>query len=670
MAKNSLRQDITGLRAIAVLAVTLFHIDHVMLPDVDLFVGGFLGVDIFFVISGFLMTMLIMRQGGGLQSGDFSLLKFYQRRAKRICPALIVTIVFFLLLGYFVLSPEDLKDAGREASKAVLFISNFYFAHRTGYFAGQATDKLFLHTWSLSVEWQFYLVYPFVLMLAYRFMSFKAVGRLILACTLLSLGFACVYTTVDATSSYYMLPSRAFELLFGALAYFYPIKSFPALSSRFSPATFEALGILIIVVSLFTITDQKGWPNAWAVIPLFGTYLSIAANNERSWLRADVFQKLGLWSYAIYLVHWPLIVIYTKLDGEISWLWMGFLLIVPIFALSALMHYTIERRRGYSYKFLALYLILGSCTFLVAKTGIASRIPEPDIMVYSNYGGDFTRCDGKLEHVGDLERKPDFIMSGDSFVNQLTADLKDRGLHVVGVFLQGCQSFPRYYYTGDPADNERCSLRYSELKKAAAQYPDLPVVLGFNWSVSLSRGGMVERESGKVMDGHAYPEIIRNSIREIAQDFAEHEIYIQGEPELQAQIAGQNGRACFYLNALKNPLSNLMYGTIFCRRNTLAQIHPPTNEVITSTIAEIQEEMKAKGQKVTIHYLNAANALCENEVCKLYIDEKYQFPVLYNNNHFSWAGSVPINTMLLKTIGVEQGKVRTDFSTIPDFAKN
>ena len=148
MAKN-LRQDITGLRAIAVLAVTLFHIDHVMLPQINIFKGGFLGVDIFFVISGFLMTMLIMRKGGGLQSGDFSLLKFYQRRAKRICPALIATIVFFLVLGYFIFSPEDLKNAGREAGKAVLFISNEYFAKRAGYFDTVATDKLFLHTWVL-----------------------------------------------------------------------------------------------------------------------------------------------------------------------------------------------------------------------------------------------------------------------------------------------------------------------------------------------------------------------------------------------------------------------------------------------------------------------------------------------------------------------------------------
>ena len=225
MAKT-LRQDITGLRAIAVLAVTLFHIDHVMLPQIDLFKGGFLGVDIFFVISGFLMTMLIMRKGGGLQSGDFSLLKFYQRRAKRICPALIATIVFFLALGYFIFSPDDLKNAGREASKAVLFISNDYFAKRAGYFDTVATDKLFLHTWSLSVEWQFYIVYPFVLMLAYRFLSYKNIGRLLLGCTAISLGFACYYTTINSTYSYYMLPSRAFELLFGALAYFYPLSYF------------------------------------------------------------------------------------------------------------------------------------------------------------------------------------------------------------------------------------------------------------------------------------------------------------------------------------------------------------------------------------------------------------------------------------------------------------
>ena len=217
---NNLRADITGLRAVAVLAVTAFHIDYVLLPQVQLIPGGFLGVDIFFVISGYLMTMIIMR---GLDQGNFSVLKFYQRRAKRICPALLLTVTVTFLFGLFVLSPNELEVLCREAGKALMFISNFYFAHRDSYFEASAFDHLLLHTWSLSVEWQFYFIYPFALLLANKFLSRQNVARLVVICLLASLVFACVYTTIDARSSYYMLSSRAFELLFGALAYFYPL---------------------------------------------------------------------------------------------------------------------------------------------------------------------------------------------------------------------------------------------------------------------------------------------------------------------------------------------------------------------------------------------------------------------------------------------------------------
>ena len=148
----------------------------------------------------------------------------------------------------------------------MLFISNYYFASRTGYFDVAATDKLFLHTWSLSVEWQFYIIYPFVMMLAYRCLSYKNVGRLLLGCTILSLGFACYYTTVNTNNSYYMLPSRAFELLFGALAYFYPLSYFQhqqsktsvvaRLAKQLSPATTEGIGITFLIVVLFLASDK------------------------------------------------------------------------------------------------------------------------------------------------------------------------------------------------------------------------------------------------------------------------------------------------------------------------------------------------------------------------------------------------------------------------------
>ena len=678
MAKT-LRQDITGLRAIAVLAVTLFHIDHVMLPQINLFKGGFLGVDIFFVISGFLMTMLIMRKGGGLQSGDFSLLKFYQRRAKRICPALIATIVFFLALGYFIFTPEDLKNAGREASKAVLFISNDYFAKRTGYFDGVATDKLFLHTWSLSVEWQFYIIYPFVLMLAYRFLSYKNIGRLILGCTALSLGFACYYTTVNATYSYYMLPSRAFELLFGALAYFYPLSYFQnqqspnsvvtRLANKLSPAKAEAVGIAIIVASLFIVSDQQGWPTLAAVPPLFGTYLCIAAGNQHSWLRASIFQKLGLWSYAIYLVHWPLIVISTRYNGELQWMWLY--LVIPIFALGALMHYTIERRRSYGYKFLVLYLISGAATFGVAKTGFPERISSPETLIFAGFGDATSHQNGTIQHYGDTERQPEFILSGDSFANQLLSDLSERKLHVIGVSLHACISFRDNYAfvvqnaLNVPALPKQCIARYQHLKEAAALYPDLPIVIVQRWSHPEYQSNAYQREPLQQLPLNDYPNMIRASLEDMASDFKGRDVYVLTNQEIMDPQASSK-RACLTLNVLDNPISKLLTSSFFCKTEQfLPRVHFPINDVVTATVRQMQANkvMVDANGKGSIHIIDPSEVVCDQEKCQQFLQES--MPVLYDETHFSWAGSIAVNSLILRTIGVEQGRVRTEFSTPP-----
>ena len=681
MAKN-LRPDITGLRAIAVIAVTLFHIDHVMLPQINLFKGGFLGVDIFFVISGFLMTMLIMRNGGGLQSGEFSLLKFYQRRAKRICPALIATIVFFLALGYFIFSPEDLKNAGREASKAVLFISNYYFASRTSYFEGAATDKLFLHTWSLSVEWQFYIVYPFVLMLAYRFLSYKNIGRLILGCTALSLGFACYYTTVDATSSYYMLPSRAFELLFGALAYFYPLSYFQNQQSqnntvaqyaqKITPAQQEAVGLLIIIVSIFLVSDQQGWPTLAAVPPLFGTYLCIAAGNQQSWLRASIFQKLGLWSYAIYLVHWPLIVISARYDGELQWMWLY--LVIPIFALGALMHYTIERRRSYGYKFLVLYLVLGASTFGVAKTGFPERLSLPQAQIFADFGGNYTKRDGHVEHIGDQTRQPDFIFAGDSFANQLTSDLIERRLHVVAALAHGCFSMKSHYscdevFTGSPNAVENCRIRYSSLLQAAKQYPDLPIVLAHHWNYSFYQRNLVDRSTGQTQafTEDEYKHIIEKEVLALADDLHGHDVVILLQPAINTGNAGVASRACFFLHQLDNPLSKLMTNTVFCHPRSADELQISINEVLKETVLKMQasKAMVDTNGKGSIRVFDPTASYCTNGQCLTNLPEAPYFPILYDRGHLSWASSIAINNKLLNFIGVDQGKVRTEFATPP-----
>ncbi len=681
MAKN-LRQDITGLRAIAVLAVTLFHIDHVMLPQINIFKGGFLGVDIFFVISGFLMTMLIMRKGGGLQSGDFSLLKFYQRRAKRICPALIATIVFFLVLGYFIFSPEDLKNAGREAGKAVLFISNEYFAKRAGYFDTVATDKLFLHTWSLSVEWQFYIVYPFILMLAYRFLSYKNIGRLILGCTVLSLGFACYYTTVNATYSYYMLPSRAFELLFGALAYFYPLSYFQnqqnpnsvvvRYANKLSPAAVEAIGIAIIIASLFLVSDQQGWPTLAAVPPLFGTYLCIAAGNQHSWLRASIFQKLGLWSYAIYLVHWPLIVISTRYNGELQWMWLY--LVIPIFALGALMHYTIERRRSYGYKFLVVYLLLGAATFGVAKDGFPQRVEGTDLNIFANYGGHSHRETAQIIHLGNLERQPDFIIAGDSFANQYTSDLMERDLHVIGILLSGCMSLHNNYafakemiqYNG-PEYPQKCINHHLQLHKAIKEFPNIPVVIAQRWAADVYPQNIHVRNNQQTLPSQEFNNIIKQGIQNLALDLKGRDVYVLTNQNLFTPNSPKYGNACITLHQLHNPVSRAMLNSFFCK---LSDAYAPTanfpiNQVIIDTVKQMQADrvmVDANGNG-SIHYIDPSKEICDQDKCQRFVNGL--LPILSDDNHFSWAGSIAVNSMILKTIGVEQGRVRTEFNTPP-----
>ena len=210
------RKDINGLRALAVVAVLLFHF------DVPWMTGGFVGVDVFFVISGFLMTAIIF---DGMRQGRFSLLNFYVARANRIIPALAVLCGSMLLFGWFYLTPLDFAKLGKHVASSMLFISNAVYWREAGYFDTASHGKWLLHTWSLSIEWQFYLLYPLVLVGLRRFFRLQTVRFLVLLGALLGFLFCVLTTFMDARASFFLLPSRAWELLLGGVAYLYPLKS-------------------------------------------------------------------------------------------------------------------------------------------------------------------------------------------------------------------------------------------------------------------------------------------------------------------------------------------------------------------------------------------------------------------------------------------------------------
>ncbi len=289
-----LRTDIQGLRAYAVMAVMLYHFGVTGVG------GGFIGVDVFFVISGFLMTSIIAR---GLERGHFSIVDFYLARARRILPALAIVCTSLLLLGWFWLSPSDYAVLGKHTGSAIGFFSNFTFMDEEGYFDAPSKAKWLLHTWSLSVEWQFYVLYPVLLAGVARFSRAPsaAIKRSVWILGGVSLAASAIVTPLASGFAFYMLPTRAWELVAGGLVYLYA----PKLRTRLA----EPLGMALILISACFYNTLMPWPSVYALLPVLGAAMVIARAPQHSLLTGNpIAQALGRWSYSVYLWHWPIVV--------------------------------------------------------------------------------------------------------------------------------------------------------------------------------------------------------------------------------------------------------------------------------------------------------------------------------------------------------------------------
>ncbi|MBD3768468.1 MAG: acyltransferase, partial [Gammaproteobacteria bacterium] len=253
----SYREDINGLRAFAVIAVLLFHFTLIELP------GGFAGVDVFFVISGYLMTAIVV---GGHEKGNFSLLRFYMARARRILPALMVVIASLLALGWFWLPTPDYQALGSQSAYALSFLSNIHYWRSAGYFDAAAHEKWLLHTWSLAVEAQFYVLYPIFIALIWRFWaSIKAVTVSLLVLFVLSLLLNLIATHYKPVATFYLLPTRGWELVAGGLVFLLAKQGWVAAQIK----TYGYwLGWLLMLASFALINDTLSWPGYWAVLPV------------------------------------------------------------------------------------------------------------------------------------------------------------------------------------------------------------------------------------------------------------------------------------------------------------------------------------------------------------------------------------------------------------------
>ncbi|MDY6450725.1 acyltransferase family protein [Acinetobacter faecalis] len=355
------RYDINGLRAIAVLAVVIFHFNPQWLP------GGFAGVDVFFVISGFLMTSIIF---SGVEKNTFNVFKFYNARANRIIPVLAAMSAVLLVFGWFYLLPTDYRDLGRQIEKSSLFISNLLFAKGGGYFDTAEHTKWLLHTWSLSVEWQFYIFFPIIIIALKKFLSFRNLKLVVLGLFLASFIY-CIYATYkDSKTAYFLLTSRAWEMLLGGLAFLYPW----SLKNKSHQIITQCLGIVLIIASYFLMSKDTPWPGYMALIPVLGAYLIVVANYQNNFLiNNPISNSIGKWSYSIYVWHWPLVVLGFYFAFESWWIYG-----IPLSILLGFLSYQfIEKinfsrysswKEIYKVKPFYIFLIILACGYAVKET--------------------------------------------------------------------------------------------------------------------------------------------------------------------------------------------------------------------------------------------------------------------------------------------------------------
>ncbi|MES2741030.1 MAG: acyltransferase family protein [Pseudomonadota bacterium] len=495
------RTDIDGLRALAVLPVVLFHI------GVPGFFGGFIGVDVFFVISGYLITGIIVRE---LEHGKFSLVGFYRRRVLRIFPPLFVMLAVVTALAMATMLPSELIRYGQSLAATTAFVTNILFYSESGYFAPDSHAKLLLHTWSLSVEEQFYLFWPLILA-ALHARAAGAVRVIALAITALSFYIATTQLVSDPSAAFYLIPSRAWEMMVGALVAVLP---WLTRRGRLTREVMGGAGVVAILLCVKFYNDQLPFPGAAALLPCLGTAAILAAGAQGGSLAGRLLSwrplvVIGQLSFSLYLWHWPVIV-FAQIGLLLEQSWpVRVAELVASLALAWLSWRYVEQpflngSRSFASKHVlgsgAVSMALGASVGLLCmfSAGLPGRYNQRqlDLAAYEHYDGDqryrggscfVVSADQRYDAEHCLQRdkeRPTLLFVGDSHAAHLWP-----GLHTLGQqwnVLQATQTGCRPVLPDARADGSRvpaCRVFFRHiLEQWLPAHPVDTVVLAGRWT--------------------------------------------------------------------------------------------------------------------------------------------------------------------------------------------
>lgn len=628
------RADIDGLRAIAVLSVVFFHAFSNVLT------GGFIGVDVFFVISGYLISTNIFKQQA---RNRFSLADFYARRVKRIFPGLLLVLIATLALGWFALLSDEYRLLGKHATAGALYYSNFVLMKEDGYFDGSADLKPLLHLWSLGVEEQFYIVWPLLLMLLRKWRV--SIVRTMLVLIGLSFAWNVYQSSANLTVDFYSPVTRFWELLAGALLAWYQLQvrttehTIQITLGKTAPNIISFVGLLLLCLGFVSLDRTHAFPGAWALIPVLGAVCVIYAG-EHAWTNRLLAHPVAVWfgliSFPLYLWHWPILV-YARIlaGGEPMW-WVRVAAVLLAVLLAWMTYRFVEQpiRKGRKTRLVIIVLcilmvgVAGFGRYVKAKNGLPSRAvvtQNQEIDAALNYdwktGFRYHKCFVEVSkrfvdyaqvcEGSNSNASLKLVLWGDSYAASLYQGLDTQ------VRKSGTVSLHQYTAPGCPpvlgytmAKNRACHTNNANvIEKIKAIRPDMLVVAG-NWDTYMSG-----EKGGEIVDLTKF----KATLNELKKYTRSERIFVVGQL----------------------PIYEVDQARMYVRRPIVGSSEIPmrTYHQFKKHAFEYNRLIKEVSMEEGVRFVDPLAILCNASGCLLSLDEAKPVPLSYDKGHLTGKGS-------------------------------
>lgn len=638
------RRDIDGLRSVAVLLVILNHIGFTIVP------GGFVGVDVFFVLSGFLITSIIAEK---LDKGAFSFSWFFVRRIKRLMPVLFFIVSITALFFTFIMLPEDLSRFYKSIIWVTFYLGNFYFwREHGGYFGGDAEEAPLLHTWSLAVEEQYYFIWPVILLVTIRLFGLKKSIYIFIVLFLGLTYLSQLGTQITIGASYYLLPTRFFELMAGSILALTSIKTL-SLNRAFKDIL-SVFGLGMILGSAVLLSESSVFPGYNALLPVIGTLLLIVSQSGviNRLLEFRFFVFTGKISYSMYLWHWPIFTYLRYSAVELTFL-VQVISIFLVFLLSFLTWRYVEQpfrlsnQQNFKPVFLKYFLlpalILSAISMIfITNKGFPNRF-DPDILkmekAFNSHVNEARhichapfRDNERMPSLGCIERfsenqNVDIFIFGDSHANHFVPFVhylaKNANLNVQDYTLDQCMPVVDLLWGSNPYKANKCLQRNDLAMNYIRQNKFKYVVFSASWPGEKTQ--KIFTHSGRLEDEVEKKKILTYKLRETFKELESLNVVpviIEDSPDL-----GGKSPKCSIKNALFN-------------KNLDCTVYRPENLFFKEIINDLQKEFPS------LIAINPRDILCKDSKCFMELEG---VPIYRDDDHLNQIASSILGKLWLNS---------------------